>query len=207
MTVPFSHPLHARKKTLRQQAIANRIGQARKDEISRDILATFMLLPEYSTAETVMFYAHVGSEVRTRDELAAAAQGKKRVVVPYCAAGRLHLFHLQDINELETGTYGILEPRQSLRSDVKKSLEVQAVDLFMVPGVAFDRQGGRLGVGKGYYDKLLQHARHDALLVGLAFECQLFDQLPRELHDVIMDRVITEAAIYRGSRNEQAAGD
>jgi 5-formyltetrahydrofolate cyclo-ligase len=68
----------------------------------------------------------------------------------------------------------------------------------MVPGVAFDRSGARMGHGKGYYDKLLQHARKDAPLVALAFECQLFPEIPVAPHDIFMDLIITEKAIYPG---------
>ena len=68
----------------------------------------------------------------------------------------------------------------------------------MVPGVAFDRRGGRMGHGFGYYDKLLEHARPDAPLVALAFECQLFPEIPTQAHDIFMDKIITEQAIYAG---------
>jgi 5-formyltetrahydrofolate cyclo-ligase len=72
------------------------------------------------------------------------------------------------------------------------------LNLVMVPGVAFDRRGARMGHGKGYYDKLLEHARPDTPLVALAFECQLFDEIPTAEHDVFMDKIITEKAIYPG---------
>ena len=72
------------------------------------------------------------------------------------------------------------------------------LDVIMVPGVAFDRRGGRTGHGKGYYDKLLEHARRDTPLVALAFECQLFPEIPVQPHDVFMDMVITESAVYPG---------
>jgi 5-formyltetrahydrofolate cyclo-ligase len=75
---------------------------------------------------------------------------------------------------------------------------VEELDLVVVPGVAFDRAGGRMGHGKGYYDKLLEHARPDTPLVALAFECQLFPEIPAEAHDVFMDKVVTEAAVYEG---------
>jgi 5-formyltetrahydrofolate cyclo-ligase len=68
----------------------------------------------------------------------------------------------------------------------------------MVPGVAFDRRGARMGHGKGYYDKLLEHARPDTKLVALAFECQLFPEIPVQQHDIFMDKLITEAAVYQG---------
>jgi 5-formyltetrahydrofolate cyclo-ligase len=72
------------------------------------------------------------------------------------------------------------------------------LDLVMVPGVAFDLRGGRLGHGKGYYDRLLPRIRPSAPLVAVAFECQLFPEIPMLEYDVFMDRVITEKAIYLG---------
>ena len=75
---------------------------------------------------------------------------------------------------------------------------MKEIDLIIVPGVAFDRRGGRTGHGKGYYDKLLEHARLDTPLVALAFECQMFDEIPMQEHDVFMDKVVTEKASYDG---------
>jgi 5-formyltetrahydrofolate cyclo-ligase len=68
----------------------------------------------------------------------------------------------------------------------------------MVPGVAFDKTGARMGHGFGYYDKLLEQVRPDAALVALAFECQLFPAIPTQEHDIFMDKIITEKAIYPG---------
>jgi 5-formyltetrahydrofolate cyclo-ligase len=68
----------------------------------------------------------------------------------------------------------------------------------MVPGVGFDRQGGRLGNGGGYYDRLLTRVRSDAVLTAVCYESQLFDQIAVEPHDVAMDYVITEKTIYTG---------
>jgi 5-formyltetrahydrofolate cyclo-ligase len=102
------------------------------------------------------------------------------------------------MDELELGMYRILEPRAELRSVQEKKVLPQELDFVMVPGVAFDREGGRTGHGKGYYDKLLQHARPDAPLVALAFECQLFPEIPMQPHDIFMDAVVTEEAVYPG---------
>jgi 5-formyltetrahydrofolate cyclo-ligase len=73
----------------------------------------------------------------------------------------------------------------------------------MVPGVAFTREGARMGHGKGYYDKLLEHVRPDAPLVALAFECQLFAEIPTQDHDVFMDKIVTELNIYEGRRRSR----
>jgi 5-formyltetrahydrofolate cyclo-ligase len=158
-----------------------------------------MALPEYATAEVVMFYIDVRSEVRTRLDLELALKSGKTLVVPWCnAEGELELFRLDSMDELELGMYRILEPRAELRTLPEKQVDVESLDLIMVPGVGFDRRGARMGHGKGYYDKLLQHARRDTPLVALAFECQLFDEIPVAHHDIFMDKIITEDHVYQG---------
>ena len=165
---------------------------------SEKIVERFMQLEEYAAAKTVMFYVDVRDEVRTRQALPAAIASGKRIVVPYCVDGELELFWLESMEELELGMYRILEPTASMRTVERKRLQPTDLDLVMVPGVAFDRNGGRTGHGKGYYDKLLQHARLDAPLIALSFECQLFEKIPAESHDIFMDKVVTEAAVYQG---------
>ena len=191
--------IRERKDSLRKQAHASRNAQENKDELSRRIVGAFMSLPEYALAETVMFYIDVRSEVRTRHDLALALTSGKTIVVPWCNAdGELELFRLDNMDELEVGMYKILEPRGELRSLAEKQVNVETLDMIMVPGVAFDRRGARMGHGKGYYDKLLQHARSNTPLVALAFECQLFDEIPVANHDIFMDTLITEDHVYPG---------
>ncbi len=190
--------LASRKQEIRTAAHANRRAQGDKDGVSLKIVQRFMALPEYAAAKTVMFYIDVRDEVRTRHVLPDAIRGDKRIVIPYCVDGELELFHLESMDELDVGMYKILEPKVELRSVTEKRLQPTDLDLIMVPGVAFDRQGGRTGHGKGYYDKLLEHARSDAPLVALAFECQIFPEIPCESHDIYMDKVVTELAVYPG---------
>lgn len=190
--------LAARKTQIREQAHANRNAQENKDEISKGIMARFLALPEYAAAKTVMFYIDVRSEVRTRHSLVDALATGKKIIVPYCVDGELELFHLESMDELETGMYRILEPKAELRTVASKKVQPEDLDLIMVPGVAFDKNGGRTGHGKGYYDKLLEHAKPETPLVGIAFECQLFPEIPCGDHDIYMDKVVTEAAVYTG---------
>lgn len=198
--------LQERKRQLREQAHANRNAQENKDELSRQIVARFKALPEYERAATVMYYIDVRSEVRTRHDLAEAIRGNKRIVVPYCVEGFLRLFLLEDMEELAVGMYKILEPKIELREVKEKKVDPKELDLVMVPGVAFDRGGGRMGHGKGYYDKLLEHVRPDAPLVALAFECQIFDEVPVAPHDILMDKIVTEKAVYQGRGRSRHAG-
>ena len=186
------------KKTIREQAHANRQAQQNKDELSQTICRQFAGLPEFAAGGCVMAYLDVRAEVRTRHFLPTLLDCGKRIVVPYCVEDSLELFLLENMDELAIGMYKILEPKPELRALAGKQVDVAQLDLIMVPGVAFDRRGARMGHGFGYYDKLLEHARRDTPLVALAFECQMFPEIPTQAHDVFMDKIVTERAIYRG---------
>jgi len=190
----------ARKAAIREQARKNRVAQKDKDDLSRAICGRFMALPAYQAAKTVMWYVDAGSEVRTRHTLPEALTHGKRVVVPWCVVetNTLELFLLEDMSELVEGAYKILEPKDDLRRLPAKVVQPEELDLVMVPGTAFDPRGGRMGQGKGYYDRLLARARPDAPLVALAFDCQLFDEIPVAGHDVFMDEVLTETRAIAG---------
>jgi 5-formyltetrahydrofolate cyclo-ligase len=198
--LPGGVDAQTRKAAIREQARKNRVAQKNKDEISRQICAKFMELPAYAAARTVMWYVDAGSEVRTRHTLPAALGHGKRVVVPWCVVetNQLELFLLEDMSELVEGAYKILEPRNELRDLPAKKVKPEELDLVMTPGTAFDPRGGRMGQGKGYYDRLLSGVRRDAPLVGMAFECQIFDEIPVAPHDVFMDLVLTESRELAG---------
>jgi 5-formyltetrahydrofolate cyclo-ligase len=199
MTTETLIKVQEQKKAIREQAHENRRQQQNQEELSRAICEKFVSLPEYAAARTVMFYVDVRTEVRTRDYLATALTHGKKIVVPWCNdRGELELFLLKGMDDLAIGMYKILEPKPELRNLPDRQVSVAELDLVMVPGVAFTRDGARMGHGKGYYDKLLEHARRDAPLVALAFECQLFPEIPTQPHDVFMDKIITEATIYVG---------
>lgn len=188
------------KAFIRELARKNRVAQKNKDPLSHVICAKFTGLRAYTAAKTVMWYVDAGSEVRTRNALPEALKHGKRVVVPWCVVetNQLELFHLEDMSELVEGAYKILEPKEELRTLPAKVVKPTELDLVMVPGTAFDHRGGRMGQGKGYYDRLLSSARPNAPLVGLAFDCQIFEEIPVAEHDVFMDLVLTESREIRG---------
>ena len=190
--------LAAKKDEIRKSAHAARKAQAEKEAVSTRITDRVQSLPEYQAARVVMYYIDVRDEARTRQALPAALEGDKKIVIPFCVDGELELFWLESMDELEEGAYRILEPRSDLREVAEKRVAVEELDLILVPGVAFDAIGGRTGHGKGYYDKLLEHARPETPLVALAFDCQIFDEIPMQAHDIYMDKVVTESAVYSG---------
>ena len=190
--------IQAEKRRLRQTALAARRALPDREARSRAICERLLATAAYRDARTILFYVDVDHEVQTRECLAAAIAEGKRVLVPYCVGDDLGLFHLHHLDELEPRTFGILEPPEPLRALADRAIAVGEVDLVVVPGVAFDEGGARLGWGRGFYDRLLRVAPPGACLVALAFECQVFPALPAEPHDVRMDLVITEAAVYQG---------
>ncbi|MEZ6126390.1 MAG: 5-formyltetrahydrofolate cyclo-ligase [Planctomycetaceae bacterium] len=189
------------QRPLRLQARTRRATLQNRAEFSRRILGAVMALPQYAVADTVLFYVGVRDEVQTVTDLKIALDSHRTIVVPWCEEGRrLQLFQLDSVDDLAIGKYGIPEPAEPLRSHPDRRIAMDQVDLAIVPGVAFDRRGGRIGQGRGYFDRLLSKARSDATLVGVAFECQIFDQIPMQAHDVLMDVVVTEDNIYSGKR-------
>ena len=191
--------LQRKKREIRVEAAARRQAQPNIEHASRDILERCVALPEYTAAKAVMLYVSFGSEVCTRPLLDRALSEGKRIVIPYCRGATLGLFRLTSMDELSVSTYGILEPKIEMRANQNRAVDVMDLDVIVVPGVAFDRRGGRLGHGKGYYDNLLAEARSDALVVGAAFECQIFPQVPMLPHDVYMKMVVTEKTTYCSS--------
>ncbi len=191
------------KAEQRQIAYAARNLQAAKDAVSADICRRVLEQPWYQSARTVMWYLHCRSEVRTLPAVLAELDSDKRIVVPYCTVDadgqkQLGLWHLHSIDELQPGMWNILEPPRERWMEQGKQVRADELDVVVVPGVAFDKQGGRLGNGAGYYDRLLQKVRPDTVLAAIGYEAQLLPQVVMDEYDVFMDFVVTEQAIYSG---------
>ncbi len=184
------------KQAIRVEIRRHRVALPDKEGLSRAIWTRIVALPEYRQARRVVLYMDHRSEVHTRPFLNDVWLSGKQIVVPYCEGDRLELFRLDHPDELEPGMLGILEPRSHWRLAVERAVRVEPGDLVIVPGVAFDRAGGRIGQGAGYYDRLLANAPAGVPRVGVAFECQLVEAIPQLAHDVRMHRVVTDKAVY-----------
>ena len=193
-----------RKNKMRREAYDRRNAQESKDEISAQACQKFIDLPEYQRANIAMWYIDCRSETRTKPQLLEeVAKGEKKIIVPYCTEdehgeNKLGLWWMESLEEMVVGKWNILEPPKEMWGNPEKEVEPEDLDIIMVPGVGFDRKGGRMGNGQGYYDRLLEKARPDCPLVALCYESQLFDEVLVAPHDVYMDKVITEDAVYEG---------
>ncbi len=193
------------KARQRQLAYAARDAQPDKDRVSAEICRRCIEQPWYQTADTVLWYAHCRSEVRTLLALSAALLEQRRIVVPYCTVDDkgdkcLGLWHLRDVGELRAGLWNILEPPRHRWLELDRQIQVAELDALLVPGVAFDRRGGRLGNGAGYFDRLLRDVRDDAVMAGVCYQSQLLPSVEMQCHDIYMDYVVTEQQVYRGER-------
>lgn len=177
----------ARKKKLRQTICAFRVEMTNKKRRENDhaISETIMGISKWRDARVVCLYMSQPEEVDTKELLADLFNHKKIVVLPRSEKYGLILHKIVSITDLTLGSYGILEPK--LRC---KIIPLENIDLFIVPGLAFDRHGYRLGWGKGYYDKLL--ANSTAPKIGLAYDVQVIAEVPHTSYDVPMTMVVTE---------------
>ena len=139
----------------------------------------------FKKAKTVMFYSAFGGEVNTDEMIKEALKLGKRIAMPICKKNRIIKACLfGDKTHLARGPYGILEPVK------EECLNLKFLDLAIVPGLAFDRRGNRLGRGKGYYDRFLKKLTSKTASIGLAFDFQILPKIPAAKHDVRVDRVI-----------------
>lgn len=184
--------IREQKRRLRQTALERRRSLPDRQERSLRIWERIFRIPEFHQAQTIACYVALPEEVQTEIGLRRILEEGKRLVVPYCRGSDLELCRIFSLDEISPGHWGIGEPKEELRQDPARKVVAEEVDLFLVPGVAFDRQGGRLGFGKGYFDRLLRRARQSACRVGICFACQLFDKLPQLPHDIRMNILVTE---------------
>jgi 5-formyltetrahydrofolate cyclo-ligase len=185
------------KSRLRREILARRDAEHDRPRRSGAIVERILNLPEYEAAVLVCAFVGVGTEVDTLPLIETALARAKRVAVPWVDGRVLRLFELTGTGELAPAPFRLLEPPPDLRADPSREVTPREVDLFVVPGVAFDRAGGRLGHGRGYYDGLLAQARADARFVAAAFDCQLVPQVPMTPRDVPVDAIATELALHR----------
>ena len=186
------------KSQLRSRALAQRdaLDIDRIEIGAQAILERVLGLAEYQQAAVIHTYvSSKENEVDTRELIHISLEQDKRVVVPVVEQGEETMRHavLGEMEELVNGPMGLVQPdpRMAVWLD-----DVDAIELVVVPGIAFDRRGHRIGFGSGFYDRFL--ATVSCAKVGLCYDALVLDEIPDEAHDVAMDIVVAESAVYRG---------
>lgn len=184
--------LQEAKAALRKQVLARR--EALPDDARRAaelaIEKRVFALTKYERAKCVMAYMSFGMEMDVTAIVEAIIWSGKKLVLPRVnrATKTLSLHRVENMADLVAGVWSIREPRADL-----PTVTIDAIDLVLMPGVAFDIQGNRLGYGAGFYDKLLVSTSAQPTRVAATFDCQLVDAVPTDAHDQRVHVLITES--------------
>lgn len=192
MSEDASHRLKVRKRAVRRAAIERRdllSAQERSAKCER-IVERVLALPEVGAARTVMAFWSFGSEVETSALIERLHEAGKRVVLPRIAEGEIAAVAYAPGDPVTATSFGAMEPAGA---DV---VTAEDVDVVIVPGVAFDRRGGRVGYGGGFYDRLFSRAPV-VPAVAVAFAVQLVDEVPQGRSDRPVDAIVTEDEVIR----------
>lgn len=171
---------------------------------SSQICEKLMMLQEYQEADTVLIYSSYGSEVMTNTIINNCFRDKKTVFLPKIidkasSIMNFYIYHRED--ELENGFRGILEPKETLAFHEYLKDSKQEHDIIMLmPGTAFDKSGGRIGYGGGYYDRFLEACKNEKIpikRIALGYTLQIVEKVPRETTDQEYHLLICEDNIYR----------
>jgi 5-formyltetrahydrofolate cyclo-ligase len=141
---------------------------------------------EFQSAQIIGAYFATGSEVKTDLLIEEAKRLGKVVALPRTEGDLINFYEMSSTGELVAGRFGIMEP--------SPTHPARTIDLLIVPGIAFDKKGYRLGYGKGYYDRYLSEKKPQ-FAIGLAYNFQLLESLPHDAHDAKMDAIATEDGI------------
>ena len=181
-----------RKKLLRKKIteILKQISQEELKRRSKDVCDKIISLPIYKKAKTILGYYPLTGEVDVKGLLQQALGNGKIVGLPVVnrQSGNLEFYRIKGLEDLCLGPWGIKQP------DVSKTehIDLGKAELILVPGLAFDRQGWRLGRGRGYYDRLLKRLKKPTVKLGVCFDFQIQDSLPKEPQtDELVDIIIS----------------
>ena len=182
------------KSQLRKRVLNVRNNMSKEDvkKNSNAIMDKITSLDIYKQSKVVFIYMDFKNEVMTSNLIKRMLSEKKRVVIPYTDSINTVLIpsEITKESDLKQNSFGYYEPKSIL------PVNIEEIDLVIVPGVVFDKNLNRIGFGKGYYDKILNRLKPSAKKIALAHDFQVLEDIPAEEHDVKMDMIITEKNIY-----------
>ncbi|RQD67391.1 MAG: 5-formyltetrahydrofolate cyclo-ligase [Tindallia sp. MSAO_Bac2] len=186
------------KKDIRQSMTKRREALNPKEVHEKSSLIHQQLfgMDAWKKAKHMMVYLDFRNEVKTGSLIQSFLQNGKKVSIPVTNPSdySLTVSELKDPEkDLQVAQFGLLEPNP----DALRPMDPQELDLVVVPGVAFDREGYRVGFGAGYYDRFLPQLNENTALVSLVYDFQLIPRVPREPHDIAVHWIITESELIK----------
>lgn len=183
-----------RKKELRRECRLARERQPEPERLrkSEAVCRAVLGSEAYRNCSTLLVYIETQGEVSLDGVIREAWRDGKIVASPRCHGKTMDFYRIRSYEDLESGTFGVREPRK----ECELVLPEPDSALLLAPGVAYDRDGGRVGYGGGFYDRYL--AEHPGLYtVGIGFGFQIFDEVPKEATDIPLDQILTEDGFLR----------
>ena len=167
----------------------SKLSNLQKEKLDNSVFQKVIESEEYNKANSIFIFVSYGSEVDTHRIIKKALKDGKNICVPKVISKKdgMVAVRVHDFSELKSGAYGILEPE-----DTKYKVQESSIDLCYIPGVAFDKRGGRVGYGGGYYDRFFKKLREDSKKIALAYKFQVLDEVPMEEHDMFIDGIISD---------------
>ncbi len=182
--------------------IRNNLSSELAEQKSRIIIDKIKDTVEYKSSKSIMVYMDFKNEVNTKTFITEALAEGKKIIIPYTDVEKVLIIpvEINSLDDLVLCKFGYLEPKKEA---LNNPYDIEKIELIIVPGVAFDKRKNRIGFGKGYYDKFLRNRNAltneitSAKAFALAYEFQVFEEIPAEEHDIKMDKIFTEENVYR----------
>lgn len=179
------------KRELREKysAMRDEIAPEKREEFDRKIYDRLIASITYRHSNEILLYASMGSEIDTWRIMESALKAGKKVAFPLCFPDNtMKYYYVESKDDLEEGSFGILEPKKGLTEYVPTTLS-----LCVVPAIVFDKEGYRIGYGKGFYDRFL--SKFPGVKVGLVYSSMIVPKVPRGRYDKHVDIVISERGV------------
>lgn len=160
-----------------------------KERLDNAIFEKIINSKEYKESKNIFIFVSYDTELDTHRIIKQALKDEKVLCVPRVISKDegMIIAQIKNFEELEPGAYGILEPR-----DNAFKVDETLIDVAYLPGLAFDKMGGRVGYGGGFYDRFLRKSRKDCKKIGLAYSFQVLEKVPMEKDDEYIDGIITD---------------
>lgn len=183
------------KDNIRKKMLLKRkqIDPETKKDWDERIYASIIQDPDYINSKTVFLFHSFNNEIETRNLIEHALNASKHVYIPRVEGRVMRIYQIHDLSNLVKNSMGILEP-----GDLSKPFTEERIDFILMPGLAFDQKGGRIGYGGGFYDRFLMtlESLDNISKVAIAYDFQVIDFVPMNKHDIPVDRIITEKGTY-----------
>lgn len=194
MKTPSPAPHSESKASLREKLkkVRDQVDPGLAETASQGVWIFLSRLPEFHRAKGIGAFASTPGEINTYPILEGVLASGKKLYLPRVAADRTHFdyYPVPDFKNLSAGTFGILEPSGN------RPAAWEDIDIALVPGLAFDLRGHRLGFGKGFYDRALPLLKKNTLTIGLGYSFQTVERIPDEPHDVLLKAILSEKGFH-----------